>query len=81
MPKLTTFTNPISGTRSSLFNVGNLLSMVLGVVVLLAVFNVGTNLFNRARRFVPGQAGNWLDSAPASAPAQRIIEPTLNILQ
>lgn len=42
--KLSTYENPISGTRGNLFNLGNLWAQILGVFVLVMVFIFGQKL-------------------------------------
>jgi hypothetical protein len=59
MAKLTDFTNPISGKTQSLFDLGGLWSLVLGVVVLLVVIGTGQKAANAIDGKIPG-----LDSTP-----------------
>jgi len=42
--KLSTYENPISGTRGDLFNIGNLWAQILGVFVLVMVFLFGQKI-------------------------------------
>lgn len=49
MAKLGEFTNPLSGQKGSIFNLGQLASMILGVLVLLVTFGAGTWLYNKAK--------------------------------
>jgi hypothetical protein len=42
--KLSSYENPISGTRGNLFNIGNLWAQILGVFVLVMVFIFGQKL-------------------------------------
>jgi hypothetical protein len=51
--KLSSYENPISGTRGNLFNLGNLWAQILGVFVLVMVFMFGQKLAD----FIFGKAG------------------------
>jgi hypothetical protein len=42
--KLSSYENPVSGSRGNLFNIGNLWSQILGVFVLVMVFMFGQKL-------------------------------------
>jgi hypothetical protein len=42
--KLSSYENPVSGTRGNLFNIGNLWAQVLGVFVLIFIFMFGQKL-------------------------------------
>jgi len=51
--KLSSYENPISGTRGNLFNLGNLWAQILGVFVLVMVFMFGQKLAD----FIFGKTG------------------------
>lgn len=42
--KLSNYENPVSGSKSSLFNIGNLWAQILGVFVFIMVFIFGQKL-------------------------------------
>lgn len=48
--KLTQFENPLSGQKGSIFDIGKLWSMILGVGIILITINIG-------QRFASGVAG------------------------
>jgi hypothetical protein len=62
--KLSSYENPVSGTRGNLFNIGNLWAQVLGVFVLIAVFMFGQKM---ADFIIPKSA------AEEKAPITRIV--------
>lgn len=90
MAKLTDYENPISGERGSITNVGHIGSMVLGGVVLLAVWGLAQSVWNSVRRVLPGPAQAAFSGsgvmpaatkptvAAASAPASS--GPSVNLL-
>lgn len=53
MAKLTEFQNPFSGQKGSIFDIGQLWSMILGVFVLFLVFALGQNVARRVSGAVP----------------------------
>jgi hypothetical protein len=61
LPKLTEFENPLTGKRASIFDIGTLFSMILGVVVLLFVASTGQNIAKAVSNRVPA-----LDTQPES---------------
>lgn len=73
MAKLGDFTNPLSGSKGNVFNIGQMGSMIIGVVAMLAAFGIGTFLFNSAKRLAPGPLGGMLGQSnifnPAAPPA------------
>jgi hypothetical protein len=60
--KLSSYENPISGTRGNLFNIGNLWSQILGVVVLVMVFVFGQKLADMAF----GKSGLNIEETPTT---------------
>jgi hypothetical protein len=77
--KLGDVKNPVTGQNISL-SPGNLLSMVLGGVVILALFGVVQRVFGIVRGAVPGAAG-WMGSgAPFVRPAEQPSGPSINII-
>lgn len=85
MAKLGDFTNPVTGQRGSITDLGGILSMVKGVVVLLAVFGIGSWLFGTVKRMAPGGLGgimgtnNILNPAPAGATQVTNAGPTVTL--
>lgn len=59
MAKLTEFTNPINGKTQSLFDLGGMWSLILGVVVLLFVVGTGQNVARGISNKIPG-----IDTSP-----------------
>lgn len=51
--KLTQFTNPLSGNKGKITDIGGLWENILGVFVLLFVFAMGQNLANQVTKRVP----------------------------
>lgn len=54
MMKLTEFVNPISGQKGNLTDLKGLWSLVLGVIVMFAVFGTGQMLTRKIQSKVPG---------------------------
>ncbi len=70
MPKLS-YTNPLSGRTGNLLDVGGLVRLLLGGVVLFGVFTAGQALWNRLRGVlggVPVVGGLVRPPAPSPSP-------------
>jgi len=52
--KLTQFTNPLSGEKGSVFDLGKMWSLVLGVGVILIVLNLGQRIAGTVAGKLPG---------------------------
>jgi hypothetical protein len=69
---VTTATNPISGQKISLFDIGGLLSLILGALMLIFVTATAQNLARKVERAVP-RVDMTVDSfgqAPKPAPGK-----------
>jgi hypothetical protein len=54
MPKLTEFTNPLTGQKGNLTDLKGLWGLVLGVVVMFAIFGTGQMLTKKIAGKIPG---------------------------
>jgi hypothetical protein len=66
--KLTEFTNPLSGDKGNVFDFGKLWSMILGVGVLLIIFNVGQKMASTVAGRLPGGVKAGFDSPIVNQP-------------
>ena len=67
--KLTEFQNPLSGTKGSVTDVGGLWSLVLGVGVILLVFNIGQKFASAVAGKLPGGMSAGFSQPLVAAPA------------
>jgi hypothetical protein len=66
--KLTEFENPVSGSKGSVFDVGKLWSMILGVGVIFVVINIGQKLAGLVAGRLPGGVGVGLSQPLVAQP-------------
>ena len=52
--KLTEFQNPLSGGKGNVFDLGQIWSLILGVGVILLVFNIGQKFAGAVASKLPG---------------------------
>lgn len=71
MAKLTDFTNPISGKTQSLFDMGGMWNLILGVIVMLFVLGTGQKLAGAVSNKIPG-----IDTSP-----ERIFKDPVVVMQ
>lgn len=68
MAKLTEFENPLTGKRQSLFDLGGMWSLILGVIVLLFITGTGQNIARTISNKVPG-----IDTQPETIFRQPVV--------
>lgn len=60
MAKITDYKNPVTGQKGNIFNVKDIWSQVLGVVVIFFVYSLGRQTSN----FIEGKSGGKINANP-----------------
>ena len=78
--KLTQFTNPFSGQKGSIADIGDIWSMILGVVVLFFVFATGQSLAKKASTASNGLVDTTVQPIITQPQTQNASAPSIALL-